>query len=248
MTTQDEGSTKSPFTRPGFVVATIAVVMVVVLGIVLGVTSLMDNDPEHESDAASAPPSTTSPPSTSPTPGDSASVCGLEGVEDSESLAAAPPTEWEHQGPTAYPASLQYGPGESTADGVRYCFQHSPAGALFAAANGLVQATDGTTALAWLEHFAADGPYRDEVVASAAPDSEADVRLRIAGFRLLDYTGDSARVDIAVESFAQGTDVAGSFVYELVWQSGDWKLSTETPEPFSFASLPDLAGYVAWGE
>ena len=76
----------------------------------------------------------------------------------------------------------------------------------------------------------------------------AEARLRIAGFRLLAYDGTSARVDLAVVAGAESQSVTASFVYNLVWVDGDWKIDTSTPEPGSFSTIPDLTGYVPWGE
>jgi hypothetical protein len=101
---------------------------------------------------------------------------------------------------------------------------------------------------AWADYFVAAGVHRPEVLAEAstASDPSADVRLNIAGFRLLQYDGARASVDIGVRGSAAGTPVVGSFVYHLVWQDGDWKLDTDIAESFAFAAIPDLTGYVSW--
>lgn len=70
----------------------------------------------------------------------------------------------------------------------------------------------------------------------------------IQGFRILAYDGSSARVDVGSRGSVQGQTVTVSGVYELVWQDGDWKLSTDVPEPLNVAAIPDLTGYIAWGE
>jgi hypothetical protein len=38
-------------------------------------------------------------------------------------------------------------------------------------------------------------------------------------------------------------------VYLLAWEAGDWKLSVTDPNaPINVANIPDLAGYISWGE
>ena len=245
--TTDDDEQQSPFTRPGFIAAAVVIALVVVLGIVLVVVNANDDDP--------GPSPTSSPAATSaaPTPeiteaAGGASVCGLDGEVLSGTLTSAPDATWAYQGVTAFPTSDTYGPGETGAAGVRSCFQHSPSGALFAAANGLVQATDPAQAAIWMDQFLAQGPHREEILAANASTGTqtGDTRLAIAGFRLLQYDGSTSRVEIAVDGSSQGTAIAGSFVYELVWQEGDWKLSADTASPFSYATIPDLSGYIVW--
>lgn len=165
-------------------------------------------------------------------------------------MTAPPEAEWAYQGTTAYPSSEEFGPAAENVDGVRHCFQHSPQGALVAAANALVQAADPLVSSAWAEYFVSSGPNRAALLAEAQAGgtaNSADARMNIAGFRLLEYTGEGATVDIAVKGSADGAPVVGSFVYALIWDAGDWKLDASSPAPFSFAAIPDLAGYIAWG-
>lgn len=237
--------------RSGFVASAVLVAALVALGVVLGVRG-----PVHDEGEAAAPPGpgATSPPAAPGTsaavvPGGGPSVCGLPGVVMTGGLATAPEVDWAYDGTTAYPTSPVYGPGR-TAGGVRDCFQHSPAGAVLAAANAAATpAGDPERSAAWFSAFVADGAHRDEILAAAgaARGPRPGTRMAVSGFRLLDYGGDTARVDIAATVSVDGEQVLGSYVYDLQWQSGDWKLSAATPAPFDFAVIPDLAGYVGWG-
>lgn len=187
-------------------------------------------------------------------------MCGLEGeVTGTADLVEAPEVDsWEYQGTTAYPVSAEYGPAATDPDGFRYCFQHSPEGALYAAANAVVQASeaDESRVESWLIYFMADTPERDEFVsqaqASASSDSsgtsdDSGTRLQVAGFNLMSYDGTTAKIDMAVTGSASGQTVNLSAVYELVWEDGDWKLLiTDPSEPVSFAQLPHVAGYTVW--
>ena len=234
--------TSTPWTQPKFLIAAVLVIALIVLGVVLALSSR--NEPDGTSSTPTTPPGTTT---SAPGNAGAESVCGLPGYADSGTLTTAPEAEWLFQGTTAYPTSSEYGPGATSPEGVRYCFQHTPAGALFAAANAMVQGGDPTVAGEWLDYVVADGPYREQIASSQEAADSADSRINIAGFRLLAYNGDSARVDLAVRATSGTSTILVSGVYELVWRDGDWKISADVAEPLNVASIPDLAGYVAWG-
>ena len=253
MATEDTEQQSSPFTRPGFIAAAVVVALIVVLGIVIGVVNATRDDPEPGGSPSPAPTPTTATSEPTQAAGEE-SVCGLDGAETGPArLTSAPPVdEWAYQGTTAYPVSREFGPGATDdSAGFRYCFQHTPEGALFAAANAAVQGADPDTVGPWLEYFLAEGPHRDAVLAAGqgAAGDNSGVRVDLAGFRVLAYEGNTARVDIALRGAAQGQTVNLSMVYDLVWEDGDWKLTVTDPNaPIDVANLPDLSGYIAWGE
>ncbi|MFS0700056.1 hypothetical protein AB6N24_08815 [Cellulomonas sp. 179-A 4D5 NHS] len=241
----------SPWTRPSFITAAIVVAIVVMLGAALAIRALTNDDanaapPEPTASAsASAEPSPTSDDEAA---GTDASICGLEGVETTGTVTMAPAGEWAFQGTTAYPTSPEFGPGQADTTGARFCFQHSPEGALFMAANAVVQASDPATASAWAQEVLAQGQFYDQLLSElGTPSPESNSRVNIVGFRLLAYDGKTARVDIALRGTFDAQTATVSGVYELVWQSGDWKISSDVQEPLNVAVIPDLAGYVSWG-
>lgn len=247
----------SPFARRGFIAAAGVVAVIAILGITLGIVNATRDDPEPDPTGSSSSASASGSPSAAPTSDPTeaaggASVCGLDGTGSASGrLATAPAVaEWAYEGTTAYPVSPEFGPGaEDEAGAFRYCFQQSPEGALFAASYALAVATDQSKVPAWIDYFAAPGPYRDQFLEPGTDaGSDTAARLRIAGFRLLAYTGDTARVDIAMVASADGQTFNLSGVYNLVWVDGDWKIDTSTPEPGTFSTIPDLTGYVSWGE
>lgn len=250
--TTDETNQQSPFTRPGFLVAAAFVVILIVVGIVLGVTAMnRDEDPQ------AVEPSTTAPvegPTPSATPSDEETGtkgCQVSGGTDTGSLTTAPEAVWEYQGTMAYPSSETFGPTQITDEGVRTCFQRSPEGALFAAANGAAQASDSQLIEPWLEYFLAEGPNRDAVLnaGSGGGGDTSGVRVQIAGFRVLAFDGETANVDIALRASTEGQTITMSSVYALVWEDGDWKMAVQDPSsPVDFATIPDLSGYTIWGE
>ncbi|MBX9244625.1 hypothetical protein ICW40_07355 [Actinotalea ferrariae] len=239
-------SEQSPWTRPGFVAAAVVVAVVLVLAAVLGVNALRQADSEE-------PPPPVETATGTPTPSETAatadeSVCGLEGAKSESTLTIAPTATWQFQGSTAYPTSNEYGPGVTDDQGVRSCFQRSPEGALFMAANALVQGSDAATGATWAESALAEGEHRAELLKElGTPSDSSGTRLNIAGFRLLAFDGNSATVDMAVQGSAGGQGLTVSAVYELVWEGGDWKISADVREPLDVATIPDLAGYVPWG-
>jgi hypothetical protein len=239
---------QSPFTKPGFIAAAVVVAIVVVLGVV-AIVMAVTRDGSPAAAVPTAAPSATAAPTTRPP--SNASACGLDGVVLSGSLSTAPAAEWAFQGTTAYPTSTAFGPAETDADGVRHCFQHSPSGALFAAANAVVQGSDAGLQEAFARYFIATGPGREVAISNAASGTASTGRTEIVGFRLLNkYEGPTATIDIAVRATANGQTIYGSGVYPLKWEDGDWKLTvTDTGElQYPFTQIPDLAGYISWGK
>ena len=53
---------------------------------------------------------------------------------------------------------------------------------------------------------------------------------------------------MAVTTNANGQAVTVSTIYDLLWEDGDWKLSSAKEDPIEVVAIPNIAGYVAWGE
>lgn len=249
---ENNETNESPFTRPGFIVSAVVVAVVLVLGAILGTVGIVN----ATRDEPTAVPATTtsegkseepSEPAEGPAAG--ASICGLKGEALEGTVEEAPAAQWEFQGTIGYPTSEEFGPGKTDENGVRSCFQHSPDGALFMAANAAAQGSDPETAEAWLRYALADGPVRDALLSeSEGVTATEGVRLQVAGFRVLNYDGDTATVDLIIEGSAEGQEVTMSAVYSLVWEGGDWKLAADdASSPVDFATITDTSGYVMWG-
>ncbi|WP_250447715.1 hypothetical protein [Actinotalea sp. C106] len=253
--TTDSNDQPSPFARPGFIAAAVVVTLIIVAGIILAITNATSADtdpgPAPQTDAATTTPvpTPTEEPAGTTT---EASICDLGGAETGTArLTTAPDVDaWEYQGTTAYPTSQTFGPGATNdTAGYRYCFQRTPEGALLAATYALAVGSDQAVVPQWIEYFTAPGPYRDQFLEQPPADRDSSsVRMRVAGFRLLSYEGDAASVDLAFVASTQGQTINASLVYDLVWSDGDWKIDTSSPEPGSFSTIPDLAGYVPWSE
>ena len=182
----------------------------------------------------------------SDTPTDS--VCGLGGVALEGSIADTPEAEWVEYRGAWLPVSETYGPGDYASDGQFSCFEHSPRGMLFAASAYTGQLTNpvywqGTPDVFAGEHAEAHRAEAEELFTTVF--MEADTAL--GGFRLVNYDGETAQIDMAVTSF-DGTETSRtSVLLDMVWAEGDWKIAaTETELGITLTPLPDLIGYQHW--
>ncbi len=182
----------------------------------------------------------------SQTPTDS--VCGLGGVALEGSIADTPEADWvEHRG-VWLPVSQTYGPGTYASDGQFSCFEHSPRGMLFAASAYTGQLTNPAY---WDDAPAFFAGQHAQAHQSEAADlftrvfSDADTAL--GGFRLVNYDGDTAQIDLAVTSFDGSETSRTSVLLDMVWADGDWNIDATNPElGITLTPLADLIGYQHW--
>lgn len=243
----DIGSDPSPWTKPWFILSAMTMLVIVALALVLIVSSLFTDDPGGGGviGAGDGLPPTESVEQTSP------SVCGLTAVAMTGTITQPPPAEWSLVGTIAVPSSPQIGPGEVFPDQFRRCFAQTPQGALFSAANITGVGSVKTLARKVAAWYTAEGPGRQEVIDTAGTHGGsaegAAIRLQIAGFRVLNYTGDTATVDLAYR-VSNGAYV--SQIFDLVWENGDWRarISPSGDGPLTpGAQIPDITGYIPWG-
>ena len=132
-------------------------------------------------------------------------------------------------------------------DGFRSCFAHTPTGAVVAAANLAAMGSYAPLRPRFNREAIAPGPGRDAVLAKPLPQGGTDgVRLQLAGFRLLRYTGAQADLDLAL--LASTGQLFGATLF-LEWAEGDWKarMGDDGSDLSSFGPISSLTGYVAWG-
>lgn len=236
--TDEEPRSSSIFAGRGFVAATIVVGALVALGIFVLIATLV------------SPPG--GGPTTEPTngPGPSAgdeSVCGLDGFEETSSLDAAPETDWQLVGTVAAPTDPDVGPGVVASDGFRSCYAHTAQGALYFAVNFLALGTDSTLNTQLLD-LVAEGPGKDaleEAMQETPGAGLSNYRAQVAGFKIGQYDGQSATVDLAT-NYNDGRLV--SIPLKLVWEDGDWKMVFDSNGqlPLSPVQLQNLGGYIPW--
>ena len=234
----------NPWTRRPVVISAAVIAAILLLGVVVALSNVFSS----EDDTATRPsPAATPAPSASASAATvSASVCGLEAAQDSGSVAAAPPATWSLVGTTAAPTIDGAGPGAVDTDGYRSCYARTPVGALLAASNLVAMGSQPTLQEKVNRGSVAPGPGRDRALAQPpASAGPTGVRVQIAGFRVLRYSGTSADVDVALRT---SNGAIGGQVFNLVWSDGDWKVrlgdSGELLTPL--VQLPDLSGYIPW--
>lgn len=226
-------------------VSSLAIGLVVVLGIVLTFQLTRGDDP-------TAAPAPTTPPATTTTTAVAAPPPAAGG---SPTLTGAPAgTRWETYQGVALPYSDTSGPTDVDGLGVAAGFSRDAEGALFAAAQIDTRRSlaPDTEWRAVVEAQVVPGPGRDAWIAnrstiSIAPDSIPSDRLvQIAGFRIASYTDTTATISIARQTSGGGFQ-AGDLT--VTWVDGDWQLVL-LPDGNSATvyTLTDLAsaGFVPW--
>lgn len=253
----DSPNTSSPFRKPGFIVAAVVIGLLAILGIALGIRALVvPADPDAGQSTPTTAPTTSEPSTPEPTAepaDDEPSVCGLDAVAMEGGVTSVPETTWEYAGAgsVALPTSANFGPGVT--DSFASCFARTPEGAIFAGAVSVVQAASltGSARTEWAEYLIGDGPQRDQLLADSSSQSDAQtsgIEMSISGFRLLEYDGDTALVNIAATGRGDGEEVVLSTTYALVWQDGDWKIDATQTSPAASVLVPDLGGFTRWSE
>ncbi|MBX3196395.1 MAG: hypothetical protein KF727_15020 [Microbacteriaceae bacterium] len=236
--TTEEPRPSSPFARRGFVTAAIVVAVIVALGIFVLIATLLS--------PPSGPPASTPPSGPGPSAADE-SVCGLEGFETTSSLDEAPDVKWELVGTVAAPTDPTIGPGVVNDDGFRSCYAHTAQGALYFAVNFLALGSDSTLSSRLIE-LVAEGPGKDfleQAIQDSPGTGVSNYRAQIAGFKIGQYDGKSATIDLAA-NYNDGRIV--SIPLKLVWEHGDWKMVFDSNGqlPLSPVQLQNLGGYIPW--
>lgn len=253
----------APLARPGFVAAAFGVALLVVAGAVvsiLGAFGPRGSGGEADARSESQPPAAAAEAGVVPSADAGAvdgavmpSGCGLaepsaESASDPASwrLAIAPETSWRVVDVNLAPSSASVGPGAVDGSGFVYCYQRSAEGALFAAANFLVQSNTPGLRGPLLDYTLAPGEHREALLVDR--DATADgVRLQLVGYRMLAFDGASARVDVAQRVTVDGATNFIAAVVDLEWVDGDWRIPTEDAHPVRLQALGDVGGYVRWG-
>jgi hypothetical protein len=241
MTAQPQA--RNRLSRPGFVAAAALVVLVVASAVFLLVSGPPDRPAGGQTPPGQAP--TASPPVAGPAGG--GSVCGLQGVATTGSARTPPDVDWTVVGNFSVPGNTEAGPGATTEDGMRICYQRTPEGALVAAVNYMGAGTDARLVIPMYEYAAADGPGREVLIDSArAREGVGSVRAEVAAYRVLGYDGEAAKIDVVLRLHS-GQYL--STVNDLVWEHGDWKVVStgQGTAPTQPSVITDLDGYVLWG-
>jgi hypothetical protein len=248
MAHDEERANDHPFASKTFIASAGVVGLILILGIAVVGTILWPDSEDDVPPPAAASPTADPSPDASTAPAGAESICGLPGNDQTEIDEPPADTEWEFVGTTHAPFVPEAGPGMVDDNGFRQCYARSPQGALVAAANILAMGTDPNLVEQLNEELVAEGPGRDTVLAdleSNPPTSDTGLRLSVAGYRLLGYGPDHARIDLAVEG-SNGS--IASMTTDLKWEEGDWKveLGPDGQPIIPVAPLADTVGYHPW--
>lgn len=239
----DNQASKPPVSRTLVLsIVVVAIVLVCVLVFIIGAVA-RNAGGGHATPAATHTSSSTG--NSGETSADK-SICGLPGFTATGTLKSAPPTKWVLVGTVAAPTErTTVGPGVVKSNGFRSCYEHTPTGALFAAANLLALDSDQSLLKEVAENLIVPGPGRTALIAQSSSPSAATARYQLAGFAIDSYSRGGATVDLAINT---STGQLVSFPIQLQWSAGDWKAKTTSTGGFPLqpASLSDLGGYIPW--
>ncbi|MGL5829498.1 MAG: hypothetical protein ACRC0L_08010 [Angustibacter sp.] len=231
---------ETPWTsKPLLITGALATGIIIALTAALIITN-RDQQPAPPPQAApSASPSPTGTP-----PGD-ASVCGLTDT-NSTIPTTGPTARWSLLGTIAVPTIDGQGPGKIEPDGFRYCYAHTPTGALLAAAN--LMALDGSNTLEGKmeSRLIAPGKGRDFTLRQKnTPIPDMGIRVAISGFKITNYTSNQAEVTLAVSSNVGAYATSST---TLIWSKGDWLMyAPEINDDYiRTGELESLSGFTPW--
>ena len=246
---------QTPWTRPGFVLAGLVVVLALGCGLYLAV----GGGGHHAAASSSAGPATTAVPttrspaarSTSPTKRAGGGCNVPPGPQAVPQVAPANIT-WQLWRGIALPWSASAGPATVHGD-IAACFAHSPLGALLAAAQLPYRVLYSPQWLAVLDGMTVPNAGQQFVVRemraarqtpyTPTPEDQID---QIAGFQVVSYDGDTAVIDLVERSENGAMGVAP---FTVQWVNGDWRLVLQPSGSDSgpAQSVSSTVGYVAWG-
>ncbi|TWE07370.1 hypothetical protein [Rudaeicoccus suwonensis] len=164
--------------------------------------------------------------------------CGFPAAWDATPASSAPQVTWQQVGGLSAPTSPQLGPGKvSGPDGaIRQCYQHSPTGAVMAAANIAIGASDPLAGNEVVEKQFTPGPGKQQVLDQQGEEGTAT----IAGFQVEACEPAKCLISIAVS----GGGNYGAATVPLVWSGGDWMVDGTVTGISAGQPLSSLAGYV----
>lgn len=212
---------------------------------------------EQPTDGPTRPPATpdaepTRTPNTPP-PTDSADGgCNAKNVDKRPPRVAPPAVSWVFEADMMIPLQKQGGPARQDPNGLRYCYAHSPTGAVLAAMVTLGQLRNPDLTEAVLQRRVAPGRGRTLAMAEArttpTPDAGTTRTSQFTGFKIIDYLPNRAIIAVAVRLDASRV---GSMPVTMAWHGGDWKLVLQTDGTINGEVDPDLLasldGYVRFG-
>ncbi|GAA1110325.1 hypothetical protein GCM10009630_04200 [Kribbella jejuensis] len=209
-------------------------------------------------DEPSGPPATPDPTATSTTPRVTPppannTVGGCHVAKPSQAIPryyAPTAVTWQFEGNMLIPLQVAGGPAATRPNGVKYCFAHSPTGAVLAAMVLLGQVQNRSIALDVLNERVVPGPGQLKAIAQtkadlATPADTTDVQF--VGFKVVSYPSDGSQAIIQIAS-QLGDQGVGALLVTMQWYKGDWRAVLQDDGSFNGTVEPDilssLNGYV----
>lgn len=222
--------------KPVIITVVSALVVLLLIAIVLLV-------PTPDTDSSAPAPSASSSSAAPANQTVSDSVCGAGMSEDTAVLDAAPENSWNVL-PSGWivPYSETVGALQET-NGLLTCYEHSPAGSLFAAVNVFVQLNISSTMNATLEHLVVDSPGKEIVLNSNEKLSNRTATLQ--GYKFVSYSPEEATVQTLWAT--GGNSQLMSITLTMVWESGDWKLRLPDNADMNVQQVTDTTAFIKWG-
>lgn len=244
----DESDNREGWTGMGiWWMSSAALIAAVLIGLVI-VLVLPGNDtdttgnPSPSTDPATPPSSAAASSSTTPAGTGWESAGCNPNAGSAEIPMSAPEASWDPIGGSSVPVSETYGPTK-VSEPLRQCYQHSPTGALFAAATITTSiGANPAAAETIISAEVAPGAARDEMLAGS-PDTFAQT---VSAFRIGACAPERCNVGLVFR--VNGGQLAETTL-TLVWISGDWKLDAAASSAQGVRPVTQLpAGFVAWGQ
>jgi hypothetical protein len=201
-----------------------------------------------------APPATPGEPTRTPVtppPANGPGGCKARNPDQRIPRVAPPAVSWQFETDMLIPLQQQGGPATTDQNGLRYCFAHTPTGAVLAAMVTLGQIRNPDLTEAVLQRRIAPGPGRTRAlsqVRSSPTPRNSDPTAQFTGFKVIDYLPGRAIISVAVQIDYRNV---ASLPVTLLWSGGDWKLVLQPDGSFNGDVAPDvlqsLDGYVRFG-
>lgn len=214
--------------------------VVVILCILLLIYVLAPWGKSHDSSSGSA--QGAGAPPTGSSPATTGTGCPAPAVNNS--VPSGPvPARWNLVERVALPSSSA---GPHVTSGLRRCYDHSPQGALLAAANisyGLASSSYKSV----YAHQVLPGPNAssaEQDQAAAAKQAPSSTIAQIRGYRFMNYSPDRAQVQLLTGPDDTSTQ---QYTFLMQWAGDDWMLNADAPGGYISPQPASMAdGFTEW--
>lgn len=225
-----------------------ALIAAVLIGLAI-VLFLPENDPGPTKNPSSSPDPTTppsSPASSSPSSATGWEAIGCNPGTGSGEIPTTPPSAtWDPIGGGSVPVSETYGPSRINGS-LRECYEHSPAGALFATVTIITAlGADPAEAAAIARAQLAPGSGRDQAIEEAENGSADPAAAQtVAAYRFTSCGPERCNLDAI---FAVNGGVLARTSLSAVWSGTDWQLDAAALTAAGVSKVDQVpAGFTSW--